>query len=164
MCSHLVHCQLTGGAEEGATVLLGRIMSVLFMCFWNLLMGPGIPWGAQGGWQCGGHHLRLSLFWRMPSIRCPWNKEAVQKGSRQTKKRCCIAADGDGSLKPEWNWKGTTNVRCPAKKAALLCCLLSKTELNLCLSFSICWVSFFFLPSCSIFKPCGSAYCGLQNT
>lgn len=143
MRGHPVHCQLTGGTEEWGTILLGKTMSVLFMCFWSLLMGSGVPWGAQGGWQCGGHHLTLSLFWRMPSIRCPWNNPAVQKDSRQTRKRCCIAANGPGSLKPVWSCKGTTSVRCPAKGAALLCWLLSKTELNLWLSFSVCLFSFF---------------------
>lgn len=143
MGGHMVHCQVTGGVEEGGTVLLQRTMSLLFMCFWSLLKGPGVQWRAQGGWQCAGHHLRLSLFWRMPSIRCPWNKEAVQKGSRQTRKRCCIAANGAGSLKLTWNWKGTTSLRCPAKRAALLCRLLSKRELSLWLSFSFCSLFFF---------------------
>lgn len=144
MCGHLAGCQLPGGVEEGGTVLLGGIMSLLFMCFWSLLMGAWVQWAAQGGWQYGGHHLRSSLFWRMSPIGCPWNKETVQKGSRQTRKRCCIAANGAGPSKLTWKWKGIASLRCPAKRAALLCQLPSKTEHSLWLSFSFCSLFFFF--------------------
>lgn len=143
MRGHLAGCQLTGAVEEEVVVLLGRIISLLFMCLWSLLMGPPVWWAAQGGWRYGGHHVRLSLFWRMSPIGCPWNKKTVQKGSRQTRKRCCIAANGAGPSKLMWKWKGIASLRSPAKRAALLCRLPSKTEHSLWLSFSFCSLFFF---------------------
>lgn len=66
------------------------------------------------------------------------NKETGQKGSRQMRKRCCIAANvaDPSTLMCEWN--GIASLRCPAKTATLLCQLLPKTEYGLWLSFSFC--------------------------
>lgn len=145
MCGHLAGCQLTGGVEEGGTVLLGRIMSLLFMYLWSLLMGGSVWWAAQGGCQYGGHHMKLSLFWWVSPIGCPWNNKTVQNGSRQTRKRCCIAANGAGSSKLMWKCKGITSLRSPAKIAALLCRLPSKQSTVFgFLSHFIC--SFFIFP------------------